>query len=340
MSGLPKRTFTTRKGRILDITRLGLGTAPLGNIYSVVPEADADATLAAAWDAGIRYFDTAPLYGRGIAETRLNRLLRGKTRQDYVLSTKVGRLLKLCAPEKLAGQVHYFGTPSREIVYDYSYDGVMRSFDSSLERLGADRIDILLIHDIDHITHNSKEISEAHIKTLLDSGLKALDELRSSGVVHAIGTGLNVWQTAERLVRDAGLDMVLLAGRYTLLEQEPLTTFLPLCAARGVGVVAGGALNSGLLAGGTTYNYRPASPGMLKRAKDLEAICGRHGVALADAALRFPLAHPAVVAIAFGAVTPDEVHKNIAAQSKPIPPALWADLEAAGLLRADAPVPA
>jgi D-threo-aldose 1-dehydrogenase len=339
MTTLPRRSFTTRKGRTLDFTRYGLGTAPLGNIYNPISESGADATFAAAWDAGIRYYDTAPLYGMGLAETRLNRALRHRPRDEYVLSTKVGRLLKLCEPEKVKGRTRYFATPTRDVVYDYSYDGIMRSFETSLERLGADRIDILYIHDIDPITHESQEVSEAHIKTLLASGLRALTELRSSGVVAAIGTGLNVWQVAERLVRDADLDMVLLAGRYTILEQEALQSFLPLCVARGVGVVVGGAMNSGILAGGTTYNYNPAPPDIIERVKTLDAVCKKHGVALTDAALQFPLAHPAVVAIAFGAVTAEEVRQNISTLSRPVPDALWAGLKAQNLLRRDAPVP-
>ncbi len=315
MTDLPVRAFTTRSGRLLKFTRFGLGTAPLGNLYEAIPEAGAEATFAAAWDAGVRYYDTAPLYGMGLAEARVNHALRERPRHEYLLSTKIGRILKRCRPEDVKPRTRYFAAPAREIVSDYSYDGVMRSFEASLERLGADRIDVLYIHDIDAITHGSAEASEAHIRALLSTGMKALDELRRSGVVGAIGTGLNVWQVAERLVREADLDMVLLAGRYTLLEQEALQSFLPLCVARGVGVVVGGALNSGILAGGRTYNYNAAPPEIVARVQALDAVCKKHGVALPDAALQFPLAHPAVVAVAFGAVTADEVHRNIASLS-------------------------
>jgi D-threo-aldose 1-dehydrogenase len=334
---LPTQSITTRANEKLSLTRLGLGTAPLGNIYRPIPEADSDTTLAAAWDLGIRYFDTAPYYGRGLAETRLNRFLRGRPRDDYVLSTKVGRLLQRIPPEEMVGHTHYFATPSRAVRYDYSRDGILRSVEHSLERLGVDRIDILLVHDIDPITHGTAEASEAHIRTLLDSGVKAFEELRRTGVARAFGTGLNVTETTARLVDALDLDVVLLAGRYTLLEQEPLRALFPLCQRKGTAVLAAGAFNSGLLAGGSTYNYKAAPPDLIERAKRIEAVCRSHGVALKDAALRFPLLHPVVAGVVFGAVTAAEVHENIASLSRSIPDALWRDLKSAGLLDVSAP---
>ncbi len=336
---LTTSTFTTRAGQHLALTALGLGTAPLGNIFSPIPEAEAEATIEAAWDAGIRYYDTAPLYGRGIAETRLNRVLRPKPRDSFVLSTKVGRIMKRTTPDNMVGHTKYFGTPAREVVYDYTRDGILRSVEHSFERLGLDRFDALFIHDIDPVTHGSVEVSEKHMRDLFNSGLKALDELRASGVTRAIGTGLNVAETTERLVRDADLDLILLAGRYTLLEQGPLATLFPLCQKRGVGVVAAGIFNSGLLAGGNTYNYAAAPADLVARKNAIADVCKRHGVELAHAALQFPAFHPAVVTTIFGAVKPHEVAANIAAKSTPVPAQLWQDLKAAGLLAADAPVP-
>lgn len=331
---------TLPNGTRLALPRVGLGTAPLGNILAIVPEPDAEATFEAAWAGGIRYYDTAPYYGRGIAENRLNRFLRGRPRDSYVLSTKVGRWLKRTTPDRMVGITKYFGTPSREVVHDYTYDGVMRSFEHSLERLGVDRVDVLFIHDIDPVTHGSDEISESHIRDLAASGMKALDELKRSGVTRAIGTGLNITATTERLVRDFDLDLVLLAGRYSLLEQGTLDTLYPLCLARKVGVVAAGVFNSGLLAGGGTYNYVRAPDDLVARARRLDDICARHEVSLPAAAIQFPGHHPAVVSTIFGAVTPDEVRANLASLAAPAPSALWRDLRAAGLIDPRAPIPA
>jgi D-threo-aldose 1-dehydrogenase len=336
--GLPRKTLTTRAGATVSFTSLGLGTAPLGNIYRPVAEADADATFDAAWDCGVRYFDTAPYYGRGLAETRLNRFLRGKPRGDYVLSTKVGRVLKRIPPEEMGRPSHYFDTPAREVVYDYSRDGILRSVEHSLERLGADRIDVLLVHDIDPITHGSAERSEAHITMLCNSGMLALDELRAAGVVGAIGSGLNVTATTEELVRRLDLDVVLLAGRYTLLEQGPLATLFPLCDERGTRVIAAGVFNSGLLAGGATYNYSAAPAEIIARAARIGELCQSHGVKIQDAAVQFASRHPAVITTLVGAVSAREVRCNVASLAKSIPQDLWIDLKAAGLLDDAAPV--
>ena len=331
--------FTTRAGHEIGFTALGLGTAPLGNLYRSIAESDADATLEAAWSTGIRFFDTAPLYGRGLAETRLNRFLRGRNRDGFTLSTKVGRLLRRTTPDRVAGEIHYIDTPAREIVFDYSYDGVLRSVEASLERLGVDRLDILFAHDLGADTHGSRQASDACLQAFLDGGFRALDDLRRAGVVDAIGAGCNEWEVCEKLARAADVDIFLLAGRYTLLEQEALTSFLPLCQSKGIGVVVGGPLNSGILAGGTMYNYRPAPPEIVAQVERLRTVCSQHGVALPDAALAFPLAHPAVVSVLAGAVSANEVRRNVASISAAIPAALWRDLKAAGLIAADAPVP-
>jgi len=339
MTSLPLRSFRTPGGATIAVSPLGFGTAPLGNLYAAIPEADAQATLAAAWDAGCRLFDTAPLYGFGLAETRLNHFLRGRKRESFALSTKVGRLLRLTPPETLAGRIHFFDTPSRAVVFDYSYDGVMRSVEDSLERLGADQFDILFAHDLGADTHGSRAASDEKLREFLDGGMRALDELRRAGVVKAVGAGCNEWEVCEALARAADVDVFLLAGRYTLLEQEALTSFLPLCQARGIGIVVGGPFNSGILVGGTHYNYVPAPPEILARVARIKAVCTAHGVGVASAALRFPLAHPAVISVIPGAVTPDEVRRNIEAFAAPIPDALWHDLAREELIRADAPLP-
>jgi D-threo-aldose 1-dehydrogenase len=325
----------------ITFTELGFGTAPLGNLYRAVPDEDANATLEAAWATGSRYYDTAPLYGLGLAETRLNAFLRGRKRDDYVLSSKVGRLMRVAPPEQRTGIGKFFDTPSRREVYDYSYDGVMRSFEASLERLGVDRIDILFVHDVDIFTHGSKEASDRRIEEFMSSGYYGLLSLRDQGVIKAFGGGINEWQVAQTLAERGDFDLFLLAGRYTLLEQDALATFLPLCEQRGIGIVLGGPYNSGVLATGPKpgafYNYSEAPKEILDRVARIEAVCQRHGVRLIEAALQFPLQHPSVVSVIPGGQRPAEVESNRALLDVKIPAALWADLKQEGLLRADAP---
>jgi len=339
----PVRTFATRSGRSLAFTELGMGTAPLGNMFRVLDEASAQATLQAAWDAGCRYIDTAPLYGLGLSETRINTFLRGRPRDSYILSTKIGRRLAVCSAQERTAIDQFLQVPSRRVVFDYSYDGVMRSMEDSLERLGLDRIDVLLCHDVDVFTHGSRQASDARIREFMDGGYGALVRLRDEGVVSAIGAGVNNWEVCETLARAGDFDLFLLAGRYTLLEQDALSTFLPLCEERGIGIVLGGPYNSGILATGprpgATYNYAPAPQDILDRVDRIEQVCAAHGVRLIEAALRFPLAHPAVVSVIPGGQTPDEVRGNAQVLRAAIPAALWSDLKAQGLLRADAPVP-
>lgn len=339
---LPSRRFTTRAGRTLDCTALGFGSAPLGNLYRAISNQQALASLEAAWDGGIRYFDTAPLYGYGLAEVRVGSFLRERPRDEFLLSTKVGRLLRRSAPDARDGIGKFFDVPSREVAYDYSYDGVMRCFETSFERLGLDRIDISLCHDIDVFTHGSAEASAQRTREFLDGGLRALQDLRSQGVVDAIGIGVNEWQVCETVARNSDVDLFLLAGRYTLLEQESLDSFLPLCEQRGMGVIIGGPFNSGVLATGPKpgayFNYAPAPEHVLQRVAGIERVCRAHGVALRDAALQFPLMHPVVVSVIPGAITREEVMGNVASMTAPIPAALWEDLKREGLLREDAPI--
>ena len=343
---MKKRNFKAPSGETISFTELGFGTAPLGNLYRSITDEDAQKTLAAAWDAGIRYFDTAPLYGLGLSETRLNQFLRGKKRKDFVISTKVGRLMEVCKPEERSGIGRFFNTPSRKERYDYSYDGVMRSMEFSLERLGLDSIEILLVHDIDVFNHKTEAARDAHVKTLMQKdkgGYKALVKLRDEKVIKAFGAGINEWQVAETLARAGDFDLFLLAGRYTLLEQESLNSFLPLAQERGIGIVLGGPYNSGILAvgpkPGAMYNYDPAPKDILDRVAKIEAVCKRHKVKLAQAALRFPLHHSQVVSVIPGGVSPKEVKLNAETMGVKLPKALWKDLKAEGLLRADAPTP-
>jgi D-threo-aldose 1-dehydrogenase len=341
------KQFRAPSGAGLTFTELGFGAAPLGNLYRAHSEEEAQTALAAAWEAGIRYFDTAPLYGLGLSETRINHFLRGRARSDYLLSTKVGRLLKVSAPEERTGIGKFFDTPSRKEVYDYSHDGVMRSLEASLERLGVDKVDILFVHDIDVFNHKSVTMRDQRIGELMakgTGGYHALLKLRDQKVIKAFGAGINEWQAGEILAKQGDFDIFLLAGRYTLLEQEALESFLPVCVARGIGIVIGGAFNSGILASGPKpgafYNYDPAPQCILDRVAGIDAVCAKHGVKLSEAALRFVLVHPAVVTVVLGMSRPEEVNLNVKTLGAKIPQGLWADLKAQGYLRKDAPVPA
>lgn len=326
----------------LSLTRLGFGTAPLGNLYRAISDDEAQAILEMAWDRGVRYYDTAPLYGLGLSETRLNRFLRGKPRDEYVLSTKIGRLLKATIPDKRDGFGKWFDVPARNEVYDYGYDGTMRSLEFSLERLGVDRVDMLLAHDLDVANHGSRDVLEDKLSELMAGGYRALIELRDQGVIKALGAGVNEWEPCQWLAERGDFDLFLLAGRYTLLEQEPLDSFLPLCEARGIGIVIGGPYNSGILATGPRegafYNYDPAPREILERVGRIEAVCKAHGVRMVDAAFQFPLHHPAVLSVIPGGQGVAEMESNLAAVKADIPAELWQDLKAQGLMRPDAPV--
>jgi D-threo-aldose 1-dehydrogenase len=336
------RTFTPGSGRTLTFSAFGAGTAPLGNLYHPLSEADAQATLSAAVEVGSRYIDTAPFYGYGLSERRVGTFLRAE-KPNVIVSTKVGRLLRWVpsAPESERSQ--WFDVPNREVIFDYSYDGVMRSYEHSLERMGVDRVEILFCHDIDAWSHGSREESVRRTHEFLDGGHRALMQLREEGRIDAFGLGVNEWEVCQFVAERAPIDLFLLAGRYTLLEQEALTTFLPLCEEKGLGIVIGGPYNSGILATGAKpgayYQYQPAPPEILERVSRIEAVCARHKVRLRDAALQFPLYHPAVVSVIPGAVSRREIEEAAQALSADIPPALWAELKAEGLMRADAPTP-
>jgi D-threo-aldose 1-dehydrogenase len=328
----------------LKVTILGLGTATLGNLYAPVSDADAHDTVKTAFDAGVRFVDTAPFYGHGWSEHRVGEALRGYKRDDIVLSTKIGRLLKPKDPAQgIDGGVFAAVLPF-DPVFDYSYDGVMRSVEDSLQRLGTHRIDVLLIHDVDRWTHGSEEAADRRRKEVLEGGYKAMVKLREGGAVGAIGAGLNEWDSCQKLAEASDLDCFLLAGRYTLLEQESLQTFLPLCEKRGIGIFLGGPYNTGILATGAVpgayYNYAPAKPAILERVRKIEAVCQRHKVALASAALQFPLAHPAVCSVIPGAKTAAEVKRNIATIEAPIPRDFWNELKREKLIADEAPLPA
>lgn len=319
------------------VSALGFGAASLGNLYRAISDDEAERTVRRAIDAGITNFDTAPHYGQGLSERRIGRVL-AQSGRPYTLSTKVGRVLTPVAASPAGTERHGFvdGDPF-EPEFDYSYDGVMRAFEDSLKRLGGARVSLLLAHDIGRMTHGVDH--DRHLTTFLDGGYKAMRDLKDQGAIKTIGLGVNEWQVCEDILRHADLDVVLLAGRYTLLEQTALDSFLPLCLRRGVSVLAAGPFNSGILSGGTTYNYASAPTGIVARVTALHTICAAHGVPLAAAALQFPLAHPAVVSVVAGMASQAEVTENIERFAAPIPHALWDDLKTQGLLPADAPVP-
>ncbi|GAA4578640.1 aldo/keto reductase [Planotetraspora phitsanulokensis] len=301
----------------MNVTPYGFGSAPIGNLYAALSDEEATAAIDAAWDAGIRYFDTAPHYGLGLSERRLGAALRGRPREDYVVSTKVGRLL---VPNADGGRDDQgFDVPAtHRRVWDFSRDGVRRSLEESLERLGLDSVDIALIHDPD-----------SHYKEALSEAYPALAELRAEGVVKAIGAGMNQTRMLCDLVRETDIDVVLLAGRYSLLDRSGEEELLPLCLDRGVTVFVGGAFNSGLLAThdpAGTYDYAPAPAELLERAREMARVCERHGVTLPQAALAFPLRHPAVASVIVGMRSAGEVEQNAALTDLPIPEDLWADL--------------
>jgi D-threo-aldose 1-dehydrogenase len=324
----------------LAISLIGLGGAPLGDLYAELDETTARNTVAAAYRAGISHFDTSPLYGHGLSEQRFGSVLRRLPRGDFVLSTKVGRWMNPHGPRG-DGSGYVGGLPHRAVI-DYSYDGTMRAFEQSLLRLGLDRIDILLIHDVDVWTHGADAV-EARFREAMDGSYRALARLKGEGVIAAIGIGVNEAEMAERFAREGDFDTMMLAGRYSLIEQPALARFLPLAEAKGIGVMLGGVFNSGILAtgavAGARYNYQPAPPDIMKRVRRIEAVCRAHAVPLPHAALQFALAAPAVASVVLGAASPEEVERNVLALAKPVPSALWTDLRSEGLLAPHLPVP-
>ena len=311
---------------------LGLGTAGIAGLYTEVTDEEAAEAVSAAWERGIRYYDTAPHYGLGVSERRLGAALREHPREQYTLSTKVGRRLE---PSSDGGDdlAQGFAVPAtHRRVWDFTADGIRRTLAASLERLGVDRVDIVYLHDPDD--HAEQAFQEAY---------PALEKLRSEGVVGAIGAGMNQAEMLTRFVRETDVDVVLCAGRYTLLDQSALTELLPAAVDRGVSVVIGGAFNSGLLADpkpGATYNYAAVPPELLDRALRMQEVAERHGISLRAAALAFCAAHPAVTSVLVGARSAAEVHDCADQFATPVPAAFWQELRESGLLAAHAPVPA
>ena len=310
------------------VTRLGLGGAPLGALSGADGARRAAETVRRGYELGIRFFDTAPLYGRGKSERFYGAALGEFERDGFALSSKVGRVLN---PNGNGGDM-LGEEPPYDVVFDFSREGVLRSIEESLERTGLERLDIALIHDPDD--HWERAIGEAY---------PTLAELRSQGVIGAIGAGMNQWEMPARFAAEGDFDCFLLAGRYTLLDHSGLDEFLPLCEAKGISVILGGPYNSGVLASDlgadTTYFYQRTPPEVLARARRLKAACDRHETPLKAAALQFGLAHPAVAATIPGPRTPAEVEENLKMASFPIPPALWDDMMDAGLLPPNAPTP-
>jgi len=337
-------TRTRRLGRTsVELPVLGLGCAPLGDLFERLDEEVADATLRAAWEAGVRFFDTAPHYGAGLSEHRVGRLLRGVPRDEVVVSTKVGRVLLPDDAPDPAGRGPFVGGLPFTQVFDYGYEGVQRSLDGSLQRLGTSRADLLVIHDLDRRHHPDPVVRARHLGDLEVGGAKALDELRAGGAIRAVGAGVNELGMLPLLFERVELDFVILAMPYTLLDQRALDEELPLCEQHGAGVVVGAVFNSGILAAPrgvpAPYNYGAASGEVVARVERLRAACGRHGVPLVAAALQFPLGHPLVAAVIPGAVTPGQVRENVEQLAGRVPGALWGELKAEGLIRHDAPVP-
>lgn len=325
----------------LQVSELGFGGAPLGNLYSVIDNAEAIATVEQAYAQGVRYFDTAPLYGHGLSERRIGIALGGVERNSYLLSSKVGRLLSPVPRETKVDAGLYINPPPFVADYDYSYDGAWRSVEQSLQRLGSNYLDIVFIHDLDRWTHGERQ--GAIYQAAMQGAHRALVEMREQGLVRAIGLGVNEWEVCADCLRDGDPDVFLLAGRYTLLEQAALQTFLPQCETREVSIVLGGPYNTGILATGNIeqayYNYAPANDDVRARVAAIEVVCNEYNVTLAAAALRFPLAHPAVSCVIPGARSVDEVRRNSELINEKIPAAFWLALRDQGLIAENAPIP-
>lgn len=342
MSSTLSRREVGRTG--LEVSTLAFGSAGLGNLYRVLGDADAADAVRESLAGGVSYFDTAPFYGFGLSELRLGAALRGATPAP-VISTKVGRRLVPTGPQdETVGREGYFSPRPFAPEFDYGYEAVMQSHAQSLERLGVRRVDMLLCHDIGRLTHGDRH--DARVREFLDGGYPALRELRESGAVRAIGLGVNEWQVCVELLERCEFDCILLAGRYTLLEQPALAELLPLCERRGVSILCGGPFNSGILASGSRaaaqshYNYAAPPPEVIDKMRRLETLCDEHGVPLQAAALQFPLGHPAVASVVAGCVTGAESRNALAMMTRPIPAEFWAALRDRGLIDPNAPLPA
>lgn len=323
---------TTLGSTGVSVTRLGLGTAPLGNLFEPLADGEGERTCERAWDRGLRFFDTAPLYGYGLAEQRLGRALATKARAEATVATKVGRRLRPATPADAEAGDIFKQTPSLSAEFDFSYDGVMRSIEDSLERLGLDRLDVLHIHDPDD-----------HYEQALSGAFPALASLRSEGVIGAVGAGMNQAAMLARLGRDADFDCFLLAGRYTLLDHDGLADLLSVCEGGGISLIVGGVYNSGILAepnAAATFDYQQAPPSLIERARRLQEVCERHATPLKAAAIQFPLGSSAVASVLCGCRSQAEVEDNVQMFETPIPDDLWLELRAENLISAQVPVPA
>ncbi|MFD8378484.1 aldo/keto reductase [Streptomyces sp. NPDC059679] len=317
----------------VDVTELGFGASVIGNLYRVTPAQDAAAAIEAAWDSGIRYFDTAPHYGLGLSEQRLGAALRDHPREQYVVSSKVGRLL---VPNEQPRGVDSEGFVVRDDLrrqWDFSRDGVLRSIDATLERTGLDRLDVVYVHDPD-----------AHWRQAAEEALPTLADLRDQGVIGAIGTGMNQSAMLARFLRETAADVVMLAGRYTLLDQSALDDVLPAAREHGKSVVAVGVFNSGLLsqdrpAPGMKYDYKDAPPDVVAHALAIAEVCEHHGTTLPAAAIAFPFSHPSTVNVTLGMRDREQVSRNVELHRRGVPEGLWDDLRAQGLIRPDVPTP-
>lgn len=345
METMKFRDFTTQAGVPLRVGEIGFGTAPLGDLYERLPEPEALATIEAAYQGGVNLFDSSPHYGNGLAELRVGAVLRGHPRDSYVLSTKIGRWMnpfeKIAPPTGDVISPGFAGGTTHRATFDYSYDGVMKSIEQSLLRTGLDRIDILLIHDVDVWTHG--ENYDRRFREAMEGAYPALDKLRKAGTIKAIGVGVNEADVCERFARAGDFDVILMAGQYSLLLQPALRSFLPLAEQKRIGIMLGGVFNSGILATGAVpgakFNYREAPPEVMQKVAKIEAVCARHGTPIRTAAMRFALSHPAVISLVLGGVKPSEVTQNMADAEQNIPTALWAELKRDGLLAQDAPTP-
>ena len=343
MNPFERRTLGRSK---VEVSALGMGGAPLGNNFVDVSDAEAESTLIAAWDAGVRFFDTSPWYGRGLSEMRVGRALYRRPRADFVLSTKVGRIFRAPAdPAAFERSERKWPLGLKfEHYHDYSYDGIMRAYDDSLLRLGMNRIDVLVIHDLDYGNLGSDALVTAHLIQLATGGWRALAELKSSGLIGAIGAGVNRIGTIPLFVDLVPLDFFLVATPYTLAEQPVLDAEFPLCERHGIGIVIGAVFASGILASGVVpgarYNYREPTETEIIRVRGIEATCRAFDVPIAAAALQFPLHHPLVASVIPGAFAPEQVRSNVENMKHPIPDEFWSALKRGGFIREDAPTPA